>query len=167
MAWTFNDFWTHVDSQTLRSSSWRDYLMVKIVMLLASNHPPALHKIFTLKWWFVSHSMMTGMRVNKRILLWIMDTVCSSKVRGVGPNDKVCGKPTRSRGFEARGFYLFFYPPTCSFPRRLVWQLKVPLRVAFISWSTSLERFLPLITFAKRVLLFLIGVTCVRCVRSW
>ena len=51
MAWTFNDFWTHVDSQTLRPSSRRDYLMVNIVMLLASNHPPALHKIFTLKWW--------------------------------------------------------------------------------------------------------------------
>ena len=51
MAWTFNDFWTHVDSQTLRPSSWRDYLMVKIVILLASNHPPELHKIFTLKWW--------------------------------------------------------------------------------------------------------------------
>ena len=29
---------------------------------------------------------MTGMRVDKRILLWIMNTVYSSKVRGVGPN---------------------------------------------------------------------------------
>ena len=110
---------------------------------------------------------MTRMKVDKRILLWIMDTVYSSKVRGVGPTDKVCGKPARSRGFEARGFYLFFYPPTCSFPWRLVWQSKVPPRVAFISWSASLERFLQLITFAKKVLLFLIGVTRVRGVRSW
>ena len=83
MAWTFNDFWTHVDSQTIRPSSCRDYLMVNIVMLLASNHPPAINKIFTLKWWFVSHSTMTRMKVDKRILLWIMDTVYSSKVRGL------------------------------------------------------------------------------------
>ena len=109
---------------------------------------------------------MTGMRVDKRILLWIMNTVYSSKVQGVGPDDKVFGKPARIRGFEARGFYLFFYPPTCSFPWRLVWQSKVPPRVAFISWSASLERFLQLITFAERVLLFLIGVTCVGGVRS-
>ena len=34
-----------------------------------------------------------------------IDTVYSSKVRRVGPN-KVCWKPTRSRGFEVRGFFL-------------------------------------------------------------
>ena len=94
-----------------------------------------------------------------------MDIVYSSKVRGVGPNE-FCWKPTRSRHFEVSNFYLSFYPPTFYFPWRLVWQLKVPPRVAFFSWSTSLVEFLQLITFAKGALLFLIGVTCVRGVRS-
>ena len=93
-----------------------------------------------------------------------MDTVYSSKVRRVGLN-KFCWKPTRSRRFEVSIFYLSFYPPTFYFPWRLVWQSKVPPRVAFFSWSTLLVRFLQL-TFAKGTLLFLIGVTCVRDVRN-
>uniref|UniRef100_A0A7N2ML02 Uncharacterized protein n=1 Tax=Quercus lobata TaxID=97700 RepID=A0A7N2ML02_QUELO len=45
-----------------------------------------------------------------------MDMVYSSTVQGLGP-DRVCWKPARSRGFEVRGFYLSFYPPTLlSFP---------------------------------------------------
>ena len=60
-----------------------------------------------------------------------MDFVYSSTVRRVGPN-KVRWKLARSRGFEDRGFYLSFYPPTLtSFPWRMVWQSKVPLRVDF------------------------------------
>ena len=70
-----------------------------------------------------------------------IDTVYSSKVRRVGPN-KVCWKPTRSRGFEVRGFYLSFYTPTLSFPWRLVWQSKIPPRVASFSWSAYLGKVL-------------------------
>ncbi|KAL4637913.1 hypothetical protein ACB092_03G112400 [Castanea dentata] len=66
-----------------------------------------------------------------------MDIVYSLKVLGAGP-DKVCWKLTRSRGFEVSSFYLSFYPPSISFPWRLVWQSKVSPRVAFFSWSTSL-----------------------------
>ena len=40
-----------------------------------------------------------------------MDMVYSSLVWGFG-SDQVCWKPTRSRGFEVRGFYRSFYPPT-------------------------------------------------------
>ena len=36
-----------------------------------------------------------------------MYMVYSSMVRGLGP-DRVCWKPTRSRGFEVRGFYISF-----------------------------------------------------------
>ena len=61
-----------------------------------------------------------------------MDIVYSLKVRGVGP-DKVCWKLARSTGFEVSSFYLSFYPPSLSFPWRLVWQSKVPPRVAFFS----------------------------------
>ena len=67
-----------------------------------------------------------------------MDMVYSLTVWRIGP-DKVCWKPASSRGFEARGFYLSLYPPTLlSFPWRMMWQLKVPPRVAFFSWSDSL-----------------------------
>ena len=61
----------------------------------------------------------------------IMDIIYSSKVQGVGL-DKVWWKPTKNKGFEARSFYLSFYPPTIFFPWRLVWQSKVPPRVAFL-----------------------------------
>ena len=63
-----------------------------------------------------------------------MDSVYPWKVRRVGP-DKICWKPARSRDFEVRSFHL-------SFPWRLVWQSKVPPRVAFFSWSTSLGKIL-------------------------
>ena len=66
-----------------------------------------------------------------------MDMVYSLMVQGLGP-DWVCWKPARSRGFEARGFYLSFYPPTIlSFPWKMIWKSKVPPRVAFFSWSAS------------------------------
>ena len=84
-----------------------------------------------------------------------MDMVYSSTVRGLGP-DRVCRKPARSRGFEVRGFYLSFYPPTLlSFPWRLIWQSKVPPRVAFFSWSASLGKILTTNNLRKRRVLVL------------
>ena len=57
--------------------------------------------------------------------------VYSLTVRGFGP-DMICWKPTRSRGFEVRGYYGSFYPPTrVSSPWRMIWLSKVPPRVAF------------------------------------
>ena len=70
-----------------------------------------------------------------------MEIVYSSKVWGVGP-DKVCWKLARSRGFKVSSFYLSFYPPSLSFPWRLVWHSKVPRGVAFFSWSASLGKIL-------------------------
>jgi len=52
-----------------------------------------------------------------------MDMIYSTNVQGVGSN-KVCWKPTKSRGFEVRGYYHSLCPTTIvSFPRKLVWQL--------------------------------------------
>ena len=70
---------------------------------------------------------------------WFMAIVYSRKVPRVGL-DKVCWKLARSRGFEVRSFYLSFYPPTISFPWRLVWQSNVSPRVAFFSWLASLGK---------------------------
>ena len=69
-----------------------------------------------------------------------MDMVYSSTMRGFGPN-KVCWKPARSRGFEVRGIYLSFYPPTLlSFPWRMIWQSKISPSIAFFSWLACLGK---------------------------
>ena len=79
-----------------------------------------------------------------------MGLVYSSTVCGFGPN-KVCWKPARNRGFEVRGYYSSFYPPTLvSFPWRMIWQSKVPPRVTFFSWSTSLGKILTTDNLRKR-----------------
>ena len=84
-----------------------------------------------------------------------MDMVYSSTVQELGP-DKVCWKLVRSRGFEVRGFYLSFYPPTLlSFPWRMIWHSKVPPRVAFFSWFASLGKILTTDNLCKRRVLVL------------
>ena len=81
---------------------------------------------------------------------WFMGLVYSSIGRGFGL-DKVCWKPTRNRGFEVRGYYSSFYPPNLvSFPWRMIWQSKVPPRVAFFSWSASLGKILTTDNLRKR-----------------
>ena len=53
-------------------------------------------------------------------------------------------------------FYLSFYHPSLpSFPWRMVWQLKVPPRVAFFSWSVSLGKILTTDNFHKRRIIVL------------
>ena len=79
-----------------------------------------------------------------------MGLVYSLLVRGFGPG-KVCWKPARNRGFEVRGYYGSFYPPTLvSFPWRMIWQSKVPSRVAFFSWFASLGKILTTDNLRKR-----------------
>lgn len=95
-----------------------------------------------------------------------MDIFYSSKVRGVGP-DKVYWKLARIRGFEVKGFYFSFYPPILSFTWRLVWQLKVPPRVAFFSWSALLGMILTTDDFRKRCIIGLdLYYMCKRCKES-
>ena len=84
-----------------------------------------------------------------------MSLVYSLTVRGFGL-DKVCWKPTRSRGFGVRGFYRSFYPSTSlSFPWRMIWQSKVPPRVAFFSWFASLGKIITTDNLRKRCVLVL------------
>ena len=79
-----------------------------------------------------------------------MGLVYSSTVRGLGL-DMVCWKPARNRGFEVRGYYSSFYPPTLvSFPWRMIWQSKVRPRVVFFFWSASLGKILTTDNFRKR-----------------
>ena len=70
-----------------------------------------------------------------------INMVYSLTVWGIGL-DKFCQKLARNSGFEVRGIYLSFYPLILSFPWRMMWQLKVPSRVAFFSWLASLGKIL-------------------------
>ena len=54
-----------------------------------------------------------------------------------------------------KGFYLSFYPPTLSFPWRLVCQSKVPPRVAFFSWSASIGKILTTDNLRKKCIILL------------
>ena len=55
------------------------------------------------------------------------------------------------QGIEVRGYYNSFYPPTfVSFPWRMIWQSKVPPRVAFFSWFASLGKILTTDNLRKR-----------------
>ena len=64
-------------------------------------------------------------------LFWVM--FYSTNVRGVG-DDKLCWKPTIRRGFEVQGFYHSLSRSfVIDFPWKMVWQSKVPPRVAFFS----------------------------------
>ena len=70
---------------------------------------------------------------------WVV--LYSMNVWGVG-DDKLCWKPAM-RGFEVRGFYDSLSPSSViDFPWEMVWQSKVPPRVAFFSWTAALGKIL-------------------------
>ena len=72
-------------------------------------------------------------------LFWV--EIYSRNVRGVG-DDKLCWKPTMRRGFEVQGFYHSLSPSVIDFPRKMMWQSKLPPRVAFFSWTAALGKIL-------------------------
>ena len=96
-----------------------------------------------------------------------MGLVYSLIVWGFGP-DKICWKPARNRGFEVRGYYSSFYPPTfVSFPWRMIWQSKVPPRMTLFSWSASLGKILTIDNLRKgRVIVLDWCYMCKRCGES-
>ena len=73
---------------------------------------------------------------------FVLGMLYSKNVRGFGA-DKVCWKPAMSKGFEVRGFYHALSPCfDISFPWKMVWQSKIPPRVAFFSWIAALGKIL-------------------------
>ena len=75
-------------------------------------------------------------------LAFFMDIIYSTFVQGNGL-DQICWKPTKTRGFEVRGYYHSQSPSnTISFPRKMVWQAKVPSQVAFFPSSVVLGKIL-------------------------
>ena len=70
--------------------------------------------------------------------------------------DRPCWRPAMSRSFEVHSYY---HSPSAlnrtPFPWKLVWHLKVPPRVAFISWAASLGKILSIDNLQKRGIIVL------------
>ena len=92
-----------------------------------------------------------------------MVLIYSTKVRGVG-SDKLCWKPASSRGFVVSGYYHSLSPSIAtSFPWKMMWQSKVPPRVAFFSWTAALGKILTIDNLRKRH--FVVHEWCFMCKR--
>ena len=76
-------------------------------------------------------------------LMTFMDIIYDMVIRGIG-EDKMCWNPNQKKGFKISTFYhLLGAPPSTSdqsFPWKIIWRLKVPLRVAFFVWITALGK---------------------------
>ena len=83
---------------------------------------------------------------------------------GVG-DDNICWKPAMRRGFEVRGSYhSLSLSSVTDFPWKMVWQSKVPPRVAFFSWTTALGKILTTNNLWKRHIAVL---WCFMCKKVW
>ena len=57
--------------------------------------------------------------------------------------DKMCWKPSRSKGFQVKSFYTQLTSNGLgSFPWKSIWKAKVPPRVAFFVWTAALGKIL-------------------------
>ena len=65
----------------------------------------------------------------------------STNVRGARV-DRLCWKSALSRGFEVQNFHHSLSPFVIDFSWKMVWKSKVPLRVAFFSWTAVLGKIL-------------------------
>ena len=94
-----------------------------------------------------------------------MDLIYSTKVQGVCCNN-LCWKLVSSRGFKVSGYYHSISPSTgISFPWKMVWQSKVPPRVAFFSWTAALGKILTIDNLWKRH--FVVLEWCFMCKKVW
>ena len=78
-------------------------------------------------------------------LMTFMDIIYGVVIRGIG-RIRCVGNQIRKNGFQVSIFYqLLGAPPSTShqsFPWKIIWRLKVPLRVAFFVWITALGKIL-------------------------
>ena len=73
-------------------------------------------------------------------IAFFMDIIYSTFVQGNGL-DQICWKPTKTRGFEVRGYYhSLSLANAISFPSKMVWQEKFPSQVTFFPWSAALGK---------------------------
>ena len=77
----------------------------------------------------------------------------------VGGVDRICWIPAKRKFFEVHSFGVLslsldrYEEGRSSFPWNGIWKVKVPLRVSFIVWTTSLSKILTLDNLRKRCLI--------------
>ena len=69
-----------------------------------------------------------------------METIYGSSIRGFG-EDKMCWISSKAKGFLVKDYNRILAGPTIfGFPWRSIWKQKIPSRVAFFVWSTTLGK---------------------------
>ena len=71
-----------------------------------------------------------------------MSRIYGASLRGVGDN-KMCWKPAMGRGFAIHSYYQVLTKSfDQSFPWKTIWKSKVPSKVSFSIWTTTLGNIL-------------------------
>ena len=74
-----------------------------------------------------------------------MESIYSVKIRQ-STEDKICRHHTKSRVFEVKAYYRVLQAGvSCSFPWKSIWKVRVPLKVAFLSWTAALGKILTIV----------------------
>jgi hypothetical protein len=82
-----------------------------------------------------------------------MDFIYSIPLKGRG-EDKLGWRHNPNKGFSVKEYYRYLDSASCApFPWKSIWKAKVPLRVAFFSWTATLGRLLTIDNLWKRHLI--------------
>jgi hypothetical protein len=68
-----------------------------------------------------------------------MELIYSQTLDGTG-QDQLCWNKMEKKAFSVKSFYHCLNPPSLGFPWRGIWKSKVPLRVAFFTWTAVLGK---------------------------
>ena len=95
-----------------------------------------------------------------------MDLIYSMSHTGEG-HDKLCWKSAKTKGCKVREYYFSLsLTPSILFQWNPVWCSKIPPRVAFFSWTTTLGKILTIATYGIKLLMLWIGAICAKEVGS-
>jgi hypothetical protein len=72
-------------------------------------------------------------------LVAFMELIYSQTLDGTG-QDQLCWNKMEKKAFSVKSFYHCLNPPSLGFPWRGIWKSKVPLRVAFFTWTAVLGK---------------------------
>ena len=93
-----------------------------------------------------------------------MDIIYANPLSGIG-EDLLCWESPSNQKFAVKRYYRSLSPrSSISFPWKLIWKVKVPPQVAFLSWTVTLGKVLTIDNLRKRGLI--IQEWCCMCKQS-
>jgi hypothetical protein len=156
---TFSSFVTIAVGDGFQTSFWHD--------TWCGDHPikKSFWSVFALQgigmlWWLITCLLTMTRCIGMWALSnwcmigrWILHLPLSMLYILLGVSEmkiNVVGFPSKRQSFEVRTFYkVFLSNVDYSFPWKSFWRSKATLRVAFFTWTSSLEIFLQWIIFAS------------------